>query len=76
MSEPRQFPTLDRGQQFFLLAYFLLDGSSHKLVGLLFFPGDSEQATEAFHFEGFNPLLKFSRKCPALASIKGNGEDE
>ena len=77
MTEPRQFPPLDRGQQFFLLAYYhAVDGVSDKLVGLSFPPRDPKEAPEAFHFKGFYSLFKFRRKCPALATVKGDGEDE
>ena len=77
MTEPRQFPPLDGGQQFFLLAYYhAVDGVSYKLVGLPFPPRDPKQAPEALHLEGFYPFFKFCRKCPALATIKGDGEDE
>ena len=76
MAEPRHFLSLDSAEQFFLLTYFLLDGGSHKLVSLPFFPRYSKQAPEAFHFKRFNPLLELCRKSPALASVQGDGEDE
>ena len=38
MAEPHHFPPFDGDEQFFLLAYFLFDGSPHKLIGFLFLP--------------------------------------
>ena len=71
MAEPRQFPPLYGGQQFFSLAYYYaVDGVSYKLVGLPFPPRDPKQAPEALHFEGFYSLF-FLPATPSSQTLEG-----
>ena len=76
MAEPCHFPPLDSAEQFFLLAYFLLDGGPHKLIGLPFLPLDAKQAPEALNFKCLNALLKFCRECQTFTSIEGDRENK